>query len=96
MPVKLIFLLYVLPLLNVVVLLTVNKKVRLKLVILMLTIMLNIAGLSMLYGGSVADEKTHNRELWILTFFSLVELVLLLVWSRRPATTEQKDDAQNP
>lgn len=95
MPVTLIFLLYVLPLLNVVVLLTVNRKVRFHLAILTITTALNIVGLSMLYQGNVADEKTHNREIWILTFFCFVELVLLLRWSRASKSVA-KEDAQNP
>ena len=92
----LIFLQYVLPLLNVVVLLTVNRKVKLKLAILMLTIALNLAGLYLLFTGSITDEKTHSRAIGVFTFFTIVELLLLFRWSRKSASADtQKEDARN-
>ncbi|MCW3122966.1 MAG: hypothetical protein JWQ38_2458 [Flavipsychrobacter sp.] len=92
----LIYLQYVLPLLNVIVLLTVKRKVRLKLAILMLTIALNLVGLYMLSTGSITDEKTHSRAIGVFTFFTIVELLLLFRWSRKSASADtQKEDARN-
>ena len=92
-----IFLFYVLPIWNVLVLLTVNRKTRYKNPILILSLLLNVAGLVMMYSsGVITDDKTHARAVRVFLFFILLELFLFIKWSRKaPKTITQNEDAQD-
>ena len=90
------FLFYVLPVWNVIVLLAVNRRTKFRNIILILSTLLNTAGLFMLYNGAVTmDEKTHTRALRILYFFVLLELFLLIIWNRKQTKPPQNENAHD-
>lgn len=86
-----VFLLYILPLLNVIILLTIKRRTKFRNVILIVSTLLNAAGLFLLYRGIEMEALTQTRTNRVLVFFLMAELTLLIVWNRNTSVPKDKE-----